>query len=403
MMKSSCPAVLLVGLSLGMQACGSGGGTVSELREGSGALSSTQARFSYSQRIHEIQESYWSEDCDRKDLEAKLAIAAELERRDAEILRAAERLELQGAREGLFRWVRLKPTILKQDVAPAVVSTQWSFSHIGWEDIFREFEALQGSEVDRRWVSLQRNFNRVLEYDASRVLNLTNMSLGRDGGKLLARATKEVSDCLSKRDCTDFPFSNSVTYMLSQNHFYRSKFADFHRTDDPAARRAELTKFANYLSGDEMRYRFSRNGSVYRKGPKELVLPLRTTDFERSKRSLQILIESNWSRKGNRLTVEWLDATSSVHAYTLVFENLRGVPDDTRALRKELVLHPRTSVGSLIHEVGHVLGFKDQQYPVWMPEECRYRVETNPSNIMSNPVTGGVLPEHWDILNEQYR
>jgi hypothetical protein len=57
---------------------------------------------------------------------------------------------------------------------------------------------------------------------------------------------------------------------------------------------------------------------------------------------------------------------------------------------------------ALAHEIGHVLGFRDNYFTVWRNDICGYEYQSREDDLMSNSDKGLVLPEHWEELARHY-
>ena len=99
--------------------------------------------------------------------------------------------------------------------------------------------------------------------------------------------------------------------------------------------------------------------------------------------------------------MEWSNETLS-SLFRFILEPEAGGRAYVSRIDSLVHLFPRGTSDTFQHEMGHVLGFKDNYYTVWAPGACSYREEGNEADIMSNGGTGRVLDTHWEQLDRQY-
>ncbi len=134
------------------------------------------------------------------------------------------------------------------------------------------------------------------------------------------------------------------------------------------------------------------------------VVPLQAGDFEEVKQEVAKMLTSVWSAptKGHAVRILWTDATAHPEAYRLVVGTSVDGRDHVDPQRRELALHPLTTLRTIAHEFGHVLGLADRYHVEWQAEHCRYLLHLDYTDIMSNHMTGAVTDGEWAAFAAHY-
>lgn len=152
-----------------------------------------------------------------------------------------------------------------------------------------------------------------------------------------------------------------------------------------------------FLPPDETQHQFRPNPDVHRTGPREFTASIRPGDFKGHEQTLSKLLEDEWRSGGWHLKIDWNEKASYV---------MLAHSDSSRSFvnhrRKTMEIANLAWTKTVAHELGHILGFDDHYYNVWNARNCYYSQESRLADIMSNSEKGGLLPRHWELLDQAY-
>lgn len=103
------------------------------------------------------------------------------------------------------------------------------------------------------------------------------------------------------------------------------------------------------------------------------------------------------------MRIEWKTAGPESGLYHFIVEPGTGGRSWMNWDKLEVHLFSEVRVGSIAHEIGHVLGFPDHYYDVWHPERCEYMSQYHETDVMSDSSTGSVTADEWRALDHRYR
>ena len=144
---------------------------------------------------------------------------------------------------------------------------------------------------------------------------------------------------------------------------------------------------------------FVPSEAVQRLGKNQFQIRLNPGDFESAKEVFKKTIERYWSTPPYQLKVLWTN--SDAKAYTLVFDPFAATNRVSREERK-IYLTEKIADATLVHEIGHVLGFSDHYDVYWSEKKCKIVGSVFLQDLMSNSYFKHPLIGHWLILNRAY-
>jgi hypothetical protein len=252
-------------------------------------------------------------------------------------------------------------------------------------------------------VLLNAEVRSILPDDEDRLAG-ANVYNDKDSGPKIAAALKLTTACWQSGTCAIPAYDSATRTFLKANPYYEPRLTEIDTARDLNKQRAAQAKLIKDLEADADRYEFRKNASVKRTSPNRLRLPLDPGPLGEVKPQLAHYIESMWSSTSLSLEVEWTSPTAQVaELYRFFIEPGTGGRSWVDSTKKEVHLFSDVKSASIAHEIGHTLGFRDTYYNVWRPERCEYVTQYDEKDLMSNPATGAVTAEHWNMLAEQYR
>lgn len=134
-----------------------------------------------------------------------------------------------------------------------------------------------------------------------------------------------------------------------------------------------------------------------------LILPLKAGDFESVKDELAMIIEKAWSSKIIQLKIKWLDEDDkTTPVYKFIADRSANGRSFTSERDHTITIANTAKKKSIIHEIGHVLGFKEYYHEIYNPGVCGYTTRMNNKNIMSDVNHGIVTEEMFYKLKKEY-
>lgn len=347
--------------------------------------------------VLEVQSSEWVEECDLAAKSRQLEIARALDSRQSGIDRFARSLPPSKA----YRIEDLGPIFVRERLTRFRPRPGWVVDRDGWGDLHAEYLRIRDLPVGPEWLALNLKVRALVLDDRMRILDGANLYLDRDSGPAVLALAGAVGSCAVRDGCTEFSVPAGAHAFAESNPMY----ADYLRWYREGGGRDELRKkveaFARRLRADARRFEFRLNKALTRPSRGELSVALDPGLLDPAREKLASYIEKVWSADGLALRVKWVLSDSFPDAFRIFAETVTGGRSYVLEANRTVHLFPGVSAGSIAHEIGHVLGFRDHYYTVWKPQDCAYETQSRDEDIMSHS-DGGVLDEEWAELESAY-
>jgi hypothetical protein len=273
-------------------------------------------------------------------------------------------------------------------------SSEWDSEVMGWEAVYAYYSKIKDHPDDKRWIALNSEYRFDIVEDQDR-LDGKNFFLDQDSAPLISQALGAVRNCLDDNDCETPDFGSTRLRAWVRGIPLYAKFL-------AKPGRGSLEELRDRLEIDHHRYEFKHNETIRRVSRSELELPLVAGSFDGYEREFAHYVQDFWSTLSLQLIIRWHDADASHDLYKILVGSAVGarpyVSYDDRVVR----LFEGGLKRTILHEMGHVLGFRDHYYSVWNPANCAYDYRSRGSDIMSNSTYGGVTPQESRELDEEY-
>ncbi len=195
------------------------------------------------------------------------------------------------------------------------------------------------------------------------------------------------------------------TYLRTQRDMHHPETKKRWRDLDTAFRflmerdAGRIVNGKRFLPPQETQHIFRPSLAVTRTGPKKFELRLDPGDFLGYEKNLSDFLERKWSTEGYTLKIRWVTNDPAAYKVRAYFTFGRSYVDHKQ---KVMVIANFSSVDTVAHELGHVLGFDDHYYSVWNGQNCYYTQESRLGDLMSNSESGRVTNKHWELMDRAY-
>lgn len=158
-------------------------------------------------------------------------------------------------------------------------------------------------------------------------------------------------------------------------------------------------RIANHLIPKSRVMSLLPQDAVQRTGKYELTLFLNSGDFEKTQAIFRRIIENAWSNPPYKLRVLWTN--SNPKAFKFIFDPF-GKSNHVSYEEKRIFLTESITDATLIHEIGHVLGFGDHYEIYWDDKNCQVAERAYLWDVMANSTYKHSNPGHWNLLMKAY-
>jgi hypothetical protein len=332
-----------------------------------------------------------NEDCDRRLNPLVVEMGRALDRQ-------AERIRQMAANpdpSSRLHRVPFGPMHVREFIHPVSRgSKEWKREVWGWEGVYASYLELKDHPDDRGWIALNAEYRFDIMEDQER-LEGKNFFIDQDSAPLIAQTLGAVRNCLDDNGCEAPDFGSAkLRAWVSGIPLYAKILA--------RPGRESLDKLRDRLEIDYHRYEFKQNETIQRVSRRVLELPLVAGSFGGYEREFAEYVEDFWSTPVLQLRIRWRDADASNDLYRLLVGGAVGARPYVSYDERVVHLFEGGLKRTILHEMGHVLGFRDHYYSVWNPANCTYDYQSRGSDIMSNSTYGGVTREESRELEMEY-
>lgn len=305
------------------------------------------------------------------------------------------------------------PAIFFREAAPAA-EDEWTERDLpSWSELYDRMLALRDSPAGLEWFDLNEKARSVLSQDVSRLIHKRNMRIRRSQLRDLVELHERLEACLQSAVCRDSgPLDElppRLAAILNESPIYAKlveRIKNAGSADDAARDLAALTA---WVGRDRRSLTFVKQPFVRRSATREITVTLDAGDFgeKKARDALSRLFLETWKSPDRRLKLEWKGEAQEIDGPTpfrILLSWAMGSPSYVDYAKREMNLVHGARTWSVQHELGHTLGLPDSYFVTWNSESCRYRVESNPGDLMSAPGPGGrVLDSTWELLFQVYK
>ena len=352
--------------------------------------------------VEQLYYSEYAEPCDQKNALKMLEMAKALDHRSQKIKAWAEKLDTPDR----YKKIKAGPTYFYEITEADEPKDGWQEVQYGVPTSYAFYQKIKDRQVDENWWILDRRIRGQLYDDRDRIAGGRNYYLDKDSAASLSELKDEIYRCSQHSKCLFEPEINTK-YFIESNPIYRSFYKVFSDAEGFEDKREVMDLFQERVQQDyDLRYGFNPNSLETARRTENnqtlYVVKIDAGDFSSATEVLTQWIERAWQSDGIQVVLDWVTSASFPSVFSILLQKGLGTRSFVDLEKREMHLAPGATDRTIVHEFGHVLGFADHYYTVWMPEECSYKDQYNEADIMSLHETGKVTPEEWAILQEQY-
>jgi hypothetical protein len=283
----------------------------------------------------------------------------------------------------------------------------WNRPTYSWKQIHSTFQLIKEKNSVQEWAQLHRSVQHILMDDEDRLLHGTHFEFDHESIPRLLELEKTAEACWKRRACIELRLTPALQSWIRTIPSYLAALKRIEAAPSQDEKREELRDFfQDRIQIDSQRFRFTVQPFVKRVGPSEWAVTVDGSGLDLSaQHSLSQLMTEAWSQPaGKKVSLQWKEVPNplSIGLFRFVLEPALDGRAFVNHMSRTVHLFPMNTSDAFQHEMGHVLGFKDTYYTVWLPDSCTYREENNSADIMSNHRTGIVLSRHWEELDRAY-
>ncbi|MCO5143928.1 MAG: hypothetical protein M9962_12630 [Oligoflexia bacterium] len=382
--------------------CGKEKENVADIRASAPAERHAPLEGSPRAELTKIHESKWLESCDLKFKDKQMEIVIALEDRQDSINRYNSLL----ANSSLVVNVSSNDKKIKTVGPLTIIQLEngnkkgWVDDVFGWQEIIDRYEKIKNNTVTEDWYYLDRSVKSIITSDKNRILYGANVFIKKGDEAILTKMSNEFFGCGEELNCIADKF-NKYKDFINQQPYYDLYREAFLASSDLDKKKNYRDRFFKRLNWDLIDFGFTKNSNVKWSG-KNLTLSLDSFELYEIEAYLKNYIETYWKNEDSMVLVEWKSSNLDKD----IFKFKRPSSDISRSFvrRSDEVIQLASIIRSstIIHELGHVLGFSDSYYEVWDPKKCTYTQQSTDTDIMSGGSENTVTKEHFDRLRLEY-
>ncbi|WP_413288612.1 hypothetical protein [Bdellovibrio sp. HCB337] len=281
-----------------------------------------------------------------------------------------------------------------------VGSDYWEESTYSWSDAYSIYQQAKSEAVGLKAVRLNGFVRGVIVDEENRVSYGENTGLNKDAGPIVKAIFEKVKLCYSNSDCTTPDLLDSEKNFLTQGaeSFYVYRLYYSSKSYTFTERRTYIEKLYKWVASYNRRYEFTP-GDIIRTNGTELQVPMDLRAFGTAAAQFISYVESVWNNTAG-FSIKIVPNHAEGSTYLVKVDDLVGGRAFVQG--KKMQLYNYGALRALPHEFGHVLGFRDNYYTTWSSATCAYKDQSNAGDMMSQHMTGQVLPRHWEALKKYY-
>lgn len=352
------------------------------------------------QAYRSIQESKYREACDQKLSGMQSELITALDLKSTDLLKQA--LKQNNHPEN---YIPFSKGYLV-DNPKKLARKGWQNQSYSWGSAYRYYQNAANRSKPWFWQTLDTYVRSLITDDRKRVVYGYNLALNHEHMEKLLSLKEVAEACKTDTRCSEPNWSDDQRKMISEIPYYTYFQNELDRSRFQRDKRTVIEKFFERIESDYNLHKDEYNGMVtHRKmdGKHLYSLPMDASSFSEEDRGLlEKTILSVWNHDSNAVSISWAKSSPTFNLFRFLFDLEPNNRSYVSFALKEIHLFPFTSVRTIAHEFGHVLGFDDHYYTLWDAEKCEYISQYNEEDIMSGSDTGEVTESEWDLLLEQY-
>ena len=360
--------------------------------------SSSKASNDFVNQIIEFKNSIVKDKCDDLWHTKKIEIITALDSRDINSF-----ISKQSYSDEKFKIIQFGPIVLREPIIQTISTDKWSEYLTDWTNLYEFYQLIQNKEVNKEWIDLSRAVHSLLMNDNRRLTKFYNFNLDEKSHADLTALRSKLDECISNVNCTKLDLSKEEISFLDKVPLYSYFYRKYSSATTTEQKRYAISKNLQWIKYDiESRFEFLKNPSIIVEG-NNLILPLIAGPFESVKTDLAKIIEEAWSSQKMSLKVKWVaDDKSQGRVYKFAVNTSTNGRSFTSARDHLITIANTAKKKSIIHEIGHVLGFQDHYYETFDSNLCGYKTKMNALDVMSDINNGSITESMFSILKKEY-
>lgn len=353
--------------------------------------------------------------CDTENMEEILALLKKIDLQSAAIAQFERNHDNTKNLHSVSRELLIKDKmfILNDDRISKAPSANEPFSKEmpSWKDLIEDVHDLEKiPDLQSRrleWSRLSVAANYLLVRDQLRLEWGYNFSLKISERPTVLMLVERVDNCLANETCDPrnlllMQASMDERAILRRHPPYAELTSLATRREfSIEERRKHLAQLKEWTNRDYEAQSFTRNTRIERSKPNRFTVELDAGPLSEHTSTLEKWLKVFWSNEAFELHFKWKKPLAGAEFFRFELVDVNAVA--TVNMKDKTVRIPWiTTLRTLSHEFGHVLGLPDRYETLWNADTCRYTQNAWPDDLMSASWTGQVLSEHWRELDRNY-
>lgn len=348
--------------------------------------------------LDQVAQGRFVDDCFRGTEDRLREMARALDQRKQEI----QELSLELAKKDRsHRLIQLGPIVVREPRVPDVPASQWKRVDYDWASTYQFFKKIEARPVDSDWIYLNGKVRSMLSSESTRLVDGWDYADGRESKPYLQSVFDRVDACYRDQNCLIPDLTASDRAYILRPGYFTNAFQELQKTSIRTERRKWIELLRKIVLGRLQTHSgFRVNPEMRQVSPGRFEINVDAGDLEIAKWRLGTIVEAFWQDTTHQIRIQWQPKRDGL--YRLFADLGTGGRAFVHHTEKAMHLYSGIRTPVLAHEFGHIFGFVDYYYEVWDARECRYTVEWDEGDLMSNSNAGAVLPSHWEMLKSAY-